>query len=50
MNIAVIQPSKIGDILSDKVIEFKCNMSQFNVTNKVHLFKQTSELTCSEFG
>ena len=48
MKIAVIQSSKTCDKLADKVTEFKFNMSQFSVTNKVDLFKQTSELICSD--
>ena len=30
-----------------KITEFKLNMNQLSVVNKVDLFKQTSELICS---
>lgn len=48
MNIAVIQPPMASDVPSEKAIEFKFNMIQFSVVDKVYLFKQTSELICSD--
>ena len=47
MKIAVIQPPSIVDPQNKKIIEFKLNMSQFSVVDKVDFFKQTSELICS---
>ena len=47
MKITIIQPLGIGDPQNKKIIEFKLNMSQFSVVDKVDLFKQTSELICS---
>ena len=43
MKIAVIQPPGIGDPKNKKITEFKINMSQFSVVDKVDIFKQTSE-------
>ena len=48
MRIAVIKPPKVGDMLNEKITEFKFNMGQFSVVDKVELFKQTSELICSD--
>ena len=39
MKIAVIQPPIAGDPQTKKVIEFKHNMSQFNIVDKVDFFK-----------
>ena len=47
MRIAVIQPPKESDMLNEKITEFKFNMVQFSVVDKVYLFKQTSEMICS---
>ena len=47
MKIVVIQPTTIGDAQRKKIIEFKFNMNQFSVVNKVDFFKKTSELICS---
>ena len=46
LKVVVIQPSKAKDVSEDKVTEFKFNMNKFNVSDKVDLFKQTSELIC----
>ena len=46
MRIAVIQPPKAGDMPTEKIIEFKLNMGQFSVIDKVDMFKQTSEIIC----
>jgi len=48
MKIVVIRPPKAGDTLNERVTEFKFNMSQFSVIDKVDLFKKTSELICSD--
>ena len=47
MRIAVIQPPKEGEMLNENITEFKFNMGQFSVVDKVDLFKQTSEMICS---
>ena len=47
MKIAIIQPTTIGDVQNKKITEFKLNMIQFSVVDKVDFFKQTSELICS---
>ena len=47
MKIVVIQPLIIGDPQRKNITEFKLNMSQFNIVDKVDLFNQTSELICS---
>ena len=47
MKIAIIQPLGTGDPQNKKITEFKINMSQFSVVDKVDFFKQTSELICS---
>ena len=47
MKIVVIQPAAIGDLQNKRIIEFKLNMNQFSVVDKVDFFKQTSELICS---
>ena len=47
LKVAVIQPSKAKDASKDRVTEFKFNMNQFSVSDKVDLFKQTSKLICS---
>ena len=47
MGIALIQPPKAGDMLNENIIEFKFNMGQFSVVDKVDLFNQTRELICS---
>ena len=39
MKIAVIQPPIVGDPQTKKVTEFKLNMSQFSIVEKVDLFK-----------
>lgn len=47
MKIVVIQPTTVGEAQRKKNIEFKLNMNQFSVVNKVDFFKKTSELICS---
>ena len=47
MKIVVIQPATIGDVQNKKIIEFKLNMNQFSVVDKVEFFQHTSELICS---
>lgn len=47
MKIVVIQPTTVGEAQRKKISEFKLNMYQFNVVDKVDFFKQTSELICS---
>ena len=47
MKIAIIQPPITGDVPREKVTEFKFNMSQLCVVDKVDFFKQTSDLICS---
>ena len=47
MKIVVIQPATIGQAQRNKIIKFKLNMNEFSVVDKVDLFKQTSELICS---
>ena len=39
LKVAVIQPSKAKDVSEDEVTKFKFNMNQFNVIDKVDLFK-----------
>lgn len=46
MKIAGIQPPMAIDASSEKVTEFKLNMSQFSVVDIVDFFNQTSELIC----
>ena len=48
MRIAVIQPPKVGDMPNETITEFKFNMGQFSVVYKVDLFKQTSDMICSD--
>lgn len=48
MRIAVIHPPKEGGVPNEKIIEFKFNMGQFSVVDNVDLFKQTSEMICSD--
>ena len=47
MKIAIIQPTIVGEAQKKKIAEFKLNMNQFSVVDKVDFFKQTSELICS---
>ena len=47
MKIVVIQPSMVGEVQKKKIIKFKLHMNKFNVVDKVDVFKQTSELICS---
>ena len=47
MKIVVIQPTIIGDAQKKKISEFKLNMNQFSMVDKVYFFEQTSELICS---
>lgn len=47
MKIVVIQPAMVGEVQKKKIIEFKLNMNQFSVVDKVDFFKQTNELKCS---
>ena len=48
MRIVVIQAPKAGDMPTKKITEFKLNMGQFSVIDKVYLFKQTSEIMFSD--
>lgn len=47
MKIGVIQPANVGESQRKKITQFKLNMNQFSVVDKVYFFKQTSELICS---
>lgn len=47
MKVAVIQPSIRGQSIEKEITEFKLNMVQFSIVDKVDFFKQTSELICS---
>ena len=47
MKIVVIQPTNVGDVQNKKITEFKLNMTQFGVVDKVDFFKQISELIYS---
>ena len=47
MKIVVIQPTTVGEAQKKKIIEFKLDMNQFNVVDKVDFFKQANELICS---
>jgi hypothetical protein len=46
MKVAVIQPPIRGQSTENEITEFKLNMSQFNIVDKVDFFKQISELIC----
>ena len=46
LKVAIIQPSKAKNVSKEKVTEIKFNMNQFSISDKVDLFKQTSELIC----
>lgn len=46
MKFIVIQPSLTSGPQGKKIIEFKLNMSQFNIVDKVDIFKQISEIIC----
>lgn len=48
MKIVVIQPSSTNDLSKEKGTEFKLNMCQFNVLDRVDFFKKTSQLICSD--
>jgi len=48
LKVVVIHPSKAKDASKDRVTQFKFNMNQFSVSDKVDLFKQTSEVICSD--
>ena len=48
MKVAVIQPPIRGQSTEKEITEFKLNMSQFNIVDKIDFFKQTSELICSD--
>ena len=48
MKVAVIQPPIRGQSTEKEITEFKLNMSQFSIVDKVDFFKQTSELMCSD--
>ena len=48
MKVVVIQPPVRGETPNKKIIEFKLNMSQFSVVDKVDFFKHTSELISSD--
>ena len=47
MKIVVIQPTTTGDVQNKKITEFKLNMNQFSVVDKVDFLKKTSELIYS---
>ena len=44
MKIDVIRPTTVGEAWIKKITEFKLNMNQFSVVDKVDFFKKTSEL------
>ena len=48
MKKVAIKPSSTSGLSSEKAIEFKLDMSQFNVMERVDFFKQTNELLCSD--
>ena len=48
MKVVVIQPPITGKSTDKEITEFKLNMSQFNIVDKVDFFKQTGELICSD--
>lgn len=48
MKVVVIQPLVKRETPNKKITEFKLNMSQFSVVDKVKFFKHTSELICSD--
>ena len=48
MKIAMIQTPKAGDMPNEKITKFKLNLGQFSVVDKIDLFKQTSEIICSD--
>ena len=48
MKIEVFEPSSIGDISTKKITEFKFDMNQFSVVDRVDFFKKASELICSD--
>ena len=48
MKVAVIQPTIRGQSTEKEITEFKLNMSQFSMVDKVDFFKQTSEFICSD--
>ena len=48
LKVSIIQPLKAKGNSKDKVTEIKFNMNQFSISGKVDLFKQTSELICSD--
>ena len=39
LKVAIIQPSKAKGTSEDRVIEIKFNMNQFNISDKVDMFK-----------
>lgn len=49
MRIIVIQPPKVDGMPTENITKFKLNMGQFSVIDKVDLFKQPSEIICSNF-
>ena len=46
MKVAVIQPPIRVQSTEKEITEFKLNMGQFSIVDKVDFFKQTSELIC----
>ena len=47
MKIDVIQPAMVGEVQKKNITEFKMNMNQFSVVDKVDFFNWTNELICS---
>ena len=48
MKIEVFEPSSTGDISTKKITEFKFDMNQFSVVDRVNFFKKASEFICSD--
>lgn len=48
MKVAVIQPPIRGKSTKKEITEFKINIGQFSIVDKVDFFKQTSELIYSD--
>ena len=48
MKVAVIQPPIRGQSTDKGITEFKLNMNQFSIVDKIDFFKQTSGPNCSD--
>ena len=48
MKIEVFEPSSTSDISTKKITEFKFDMNQFSVVDRVNFFKKASEFICSD--